>query len=159
MLILEGSFPFAYTICNSWNPIGRLEPVKKSDQGVVYKIGNGTAVDFYRHYLGEDRDPAFEFPLAVYEQGTSEFYLRVPIGFDERKGSITFAADVPTGAMVRLSEATRNGILDATQSSVQKVSTNFHGVPETVLAFSCDARKDILGTRTDQELSALPRAR
>jgi hypothetical protein len=35
ILVLEGPVPFSYSICNSWN-----------------------AIDFYRHYLGENRDSA-----------------------------------------------------------------------------------------------------
>jgi class 3 adenylate cyclase len=155
ILVLEGRVPFSYSICNSWDAIGRLERVEESSQGVVRRIGNGTAIDFYRHYLGENRDPAFEFPLAVYEDDTPEFVLRVPVGYDESTGSITFAADVPEGAMVRLSEATAAGILKATESAVQELAAGFPYTPETALAFSCDARKEILGTRLDQELRAL----
>jgi hypothetical protein len=48
------------------------------------------ALDFYRHYFGEHADPANEFPLAVYEAGQERFYLRHPIHYDDRTGTISF---------------------------------------------------------------------
>ncbi len=57
--------------------------------------------------------------------------------------------------MVRLSEATPDGILDATRSTANSQVRSFAGTPEAALVFSCHARKDMLGTRVNQELQIL----
>ncbi|MGD9151133.1 MAG: SpoIIE family protein phosphatase, partial [Desulfobacterales bacterium] len=114
-----------------------------------------SAIDFYRHYLGDHTEPAREFVLAVYEENSERFYLRAPIAYNP-DGSITFSESIPEGSTVQLTEAIREIIIDDTKASVKKLSagkSEFH--PAFGLAFSCAFRKDVLGTRVGEELKIL----
>jgi sigma-B regulation protein RsbU (phosphoserine phosphatase) len=107
--------------------------------------------------LGRHFDPVPEMPLAVFEKNDIDFYIRTPLEFNEERGSISFTAPIPLGATVQLTEATRERILENTRTSLQsvvkKVSRSWH--PSAALMFSCFSRKQILGTRTREELQIL----
>ncbi|NQU58933.1 MAG: FIST C-terminal domain-containing protein [Rhodospirillales bacterium] len=155
VLLLGGGVKCAFSVCNSWQPVGALTVVKKSHGNVVERIGDRPALEFYQHYLGPHIKPASEFPLAVHDPEADRFYLRVPIGYDPGTGSITFGAPVPDGAMVQLSEATPQRIIRETERSITEVAEQFDGVPALALAFSCNARKGILGTQVTRERELL----
>ena len=74
-----------------------------------------SAVDFYRHYLGDHTEPAREFVLAVYEKNSEHFYLRAPLSYNP-DNSILFSESIPQGASVQLTEAIREFMIDDTKS-------------------------------------------
>ena len=95
-----------------------------------------------------------EHPLAL-QASDGEFVLRAPLQhFDN--GQVTFAGDVPQGSVVQLTQATRGDILAASRESIMKALEGFTtGKPDAAILFSCAARKQLLGTRTDQEYALL----
>ncbi len=101
ILLFGGPVEFAFSVANSWKPVGQKAKITQSAGREVKTIGELKALDFYRHYLGEHADPAKEFPLAVYEPGQERFYLRVPIHYDDRTGTISFSEAIPVGATVQ----------------------------------------------------------
>ncbi len=155
ILLWGGPLEYSFSIANSWKPIGNRVTVTKADGRHVNRIGDYTAVDFYRYYLGDHTEPAREFILAVYEKGKEHFYLRAPIRYNP-DGSITLTESIPPGASVQLTEAIREVIIEDTETSTKALTQkaqNFQ--PSFALAFSCAFRKDILGTRTEEELRIL----
>jgi len=155
ILVFGGPLEYAFSIANSWKPVGKRAKVNASEGRTVKQIADVSAIDFYRHYLGDHTEPAREFVLAVYEENSEHFYLRAPITYNP-DGSITFSESVPMGATVQLTEAIREFMIDDTKASVKKLSADigkFH--PVFGLAFSCAFRKDILGTRVGEELKIL----
>lgn len=155
VLLLAGDVRCAFSVCNSWQPIGGLTVVEDVRGNVVGRIGGRPALAFYQHYFGPHVKPASEFPLAVHDAEADRFYLRVPIGYQEDKGEITFGAPIPDGATVQLSEATPERILDETERSIIEATDRFDGAPALALAFSCNARKGILGTKATRERELL----
>jgi PAS domain S-box-containing protein len=155
LLLWGGPIEYSFSIANSWKPVGNRLTVTEAEGRQIKKIGDFKAVDFYRYYLGDHSEPAREFILAVYEKGKEQFYLRAPISYNP-DGSITLTETVPQGAAVQLTEAIREVIIEDTETStkalIQDVD-NFH--PSFALAFSCAFRKDVLGTRTEEELRIL----
>jgi len=81
IMIFSGPLEYAFSIANSWKPIGRHTKVTKAHGREVGRIGDFSALDFYRYYLGNHVDPAIEFPLAVYQKSSRQFYLRGPIHY------------------------------------------------------------------------------
>ena len=155
IMLFSGPLEYSFSIANSWQPVGKQTTITKAEGLVVKNIGNFTAVDFYRHYLGDHSEPAREFILAVYDKDGDHKYLRAPIQYNEDK-SITFSESIPMGATVQLTEATRKVMIDDTQSTSRKIAGQLSGmVPQFVMAFSCAFRKDILGTRVEEELKIL----
>ncbi len=156
LLLFSSDLKYAFSVSNSWTPVGDKKKVMSAHQKKVHQIGSESALDFYVHYLGTHSKPVPEFPLAVYEQGKDQFYIRVPVGYEQESGAVSFGGFVPNGSDVQLMEATPSKILSETDLSVQSV---LNGFPEqdlsVALIFSCNARKSILGTKTPQELEFL----
>ncbi len=141
-----------------WQPVGSRTKVVESGGNEVQRIGDWTALGFYHHYMGERALPAYENPLLVYEPDGEKFFLRVPVGYDEKSGSVTFGAPVPEGSTVQLSDTTPASILKYLETSVEETVKGFGSTPPALcLAFSCSTRLRILGTRTPQELETLKR--
>src|SRR5207253_1476090 len=101
-----------------------------------------------------------EYPLAVTaddDRGSNSYYLRAPGRTDEAAGCIHFLGDVPDGARVHITTTNRDQILDATRTSFQHALDDFPnasgggGKPALALCISCAGRKQILGSRTQEE--------
>jgi PAS domain S-box-containing protein len=156
ILLFGGPVEFAFSVANSWIPVGQKAKVTQSAGREVKRIGELKALDFYRHYLGEHADPAKEFPLAVCEPGQERFYLRVPVHYDDRTGAISFSEAIPVGATVQITESVRDHLIEDARGSTESL---YHSYPDKhavlALAFSCCLRKEALGTRVEEELSVL----
>ncbi len=154
ILLWSGPLEYAFAIANSWKPIGKKANVTACQDRIVGRIGEMTAVDFYRHYLGDHTTPAREFVLAVFEEGREQAYLRAPKSYNP-DNSITFSESIPEGALVQLTEAIRDVIIEDTRRTAEQLNQDLQFTPRFALAFSCAFRKDLLGTRTNEELQIL----
>lgn len=154
ILVFSGSVLFSHGVANGWHPVGKRSRVTKVDKNVVYEIDGQPALEFYHYYLGA-LPPSIEYPLAVFNGDNDQdqsFYMRAPSSYDPASGSITFFADIPDQALVQITEANREAILEASQTSMRTAMQNYPGVaPEAALFFSCTARRQILGTRAYEE--------
>ena len=155
VLLMAGHVKHAFSIANSWRPLGKKSLVTEASGRTVRKIGELSAVNFYRHYLGFHEEPAMEFLLAVYETDKNEFYLRVPVTYHE-DGSVSFSEPIPQGAFVQLTEAVPDDLTRdvlATTLSLRNKSRGWE--PALGLAFSCSFRKQVLGTGVHKELDIM----
>jgi hypothetical protein len=161
ILIFRGAVLFSHGVANGWTPIGNTSQVTAAQDNVVYRIGDRTPLEFYQSYLGQA--PTEEYPLALFEPedeaeslaadpAPRRFYTRSPIGCDPITGSVTFAGNVPTGLTVQITEATKDEILAAAETSICQALRDYPGQqPAVVLFFSCFARRYILAGRTFEE--------
>lgn len=155
LLLMGGDFTFAHGVRSGWRPVGKEVRVTRVEGHVVHEIDDRPALDLYRHYLGAHLLPSSEYPVAVFEE-SGPFYLRAPRRYDEEAGSIAFTGDVPEGARLRLTEASRDDILSAARESVEEARERLGDVaPRLAFFVSCCARKELLGTRTREELAAI----
>ncbi|OCQ99969.1 hypothetical protein BCD64_02490 [Nostoc sp. MBR 210] len=151
VLIFSGKFLFSQGVASGWHPLGKKGKITKVDKNILYEINHKPALDFYHHYLG-GLPPSGEYPLAVFESETEEFYMRAPSVYDPEKGSITFLGEIPADVFVQIAQASRNEILDAAKTSITNALNNYPGKqPDAALFFSCAARRLLLGTRTIEE--------
>ena len=152
---------FSFGVDTGWRPIGREGKVTEVDGHVVRAIDGRPATEFYREFLGNaDITQLTEYPLAVTAddgRGANSYYLRAPGRTDEATGCIHFLGDVPDGARVHITTTNRDQILGATRSSFQHALDDFPkdsgggGKPALALCISCAGRKQILGSRTQEE--------
>lgn len=155
ILLMSGPVEFRYAIANSWRPIGKKAVVAHSDDRTVYRIGELSAVDYYRHYLGYHEEPAREFILAVYEPGSTDYFISSPINYND-DGSITFTGPISEGSEVQLTEAIREDLIKDTLATSKILRENVtEWEPALALNFSCGYRKTVLGTSVEKELEAL----
>lgn len=153
VLLFCGNLQFSFGVASGWTPIGKRCCVTKVDGNVVYEINGQRALNFYQHYLGAEKFAANYaiHALAVFED-SDRFYMRAPNGYDIDSGSVTFFSDIPEGAMVQITDASRENILQASETSLKQALTNFPGTnPAAALLISCAARRRILGTLTSEE--------
>jgi PAS domain S-box-containing protein len=155
ILLWGGPVKYSFSIANSWKPVGKRAKITEADGCKVKKIGDFKAVDFYRYYLGDHTEAAREFILAVYEKDSENFYLRVPNNYNP-DSSITFSESVPQGAIVQLTEPIREVIIEDIRTSIERLTQGVSNLqPAFALAFSCAFRKDVMGTRVEEELQIL----
>jgi serine phosphatase RsbU (regulator of sigma subunit) len=170
MLVFAGSLEYAFSVNNSWEPVGKKAVVTQAKGREVMRIGDMNALDFYHYYLGKHTYPAMEFPLAVYEADGGDFYLRGITSYNPANGSVSFLETIPEGATVQLTESIRDNLIEGTKQSLESLQTCLVTksqsrntateagkciYPVFALGFSCALRKYILGTRTPEELKLL----
>ncbi len=157
VLLISGPLKVSVGIAHGWSPVGKTAVVTRSDDYKVYEIDGEPILDFYRHYLGMESEPAIANPLAILDDDTGRFYLRAPVEYDASDGSATFFGSVPQGATVQLAMATTDEILRGTEVSLTEAIDGFPGeaVPEGALIASCAVRSFLLGTRTSGEIERI----
>ena len=159
-LLIAGPLLYSFGVETGWTPIGKKAKVTKSDNNVVYRIGDQKALHFYKHHLGDDigigdEGAISEYPLAVFEEDNESFYLRASLVMDRETGSFTFVGNVPEGSTIQITHSTRDKIVEAAKTSVNSSVTEYPGSkPVAALCFSCAARKQVLGTRVGEEYLA-----
>ncbi|MGJ5674132.1 MAG: FIST signal transduction protein [Nostochopsis sp.] len=158
ILIVCGDVNFSYGIACGWKPMGRKSVVTKAAGTTLYEVDGESALEFYKHYLG-DRPPTAEHPLAVYETDRNYYYMRVPNTYDVALGSINFLGDIPEQAVIQITDISRDEVIAAARSSLETALENYPGtVPEAILLFSCCCRRWLLGTRAKEEYQLVKQA-
>jgi len=159
-LLLAGDVPVAFRLSRGWRPVGGLARVTGVSGNVVSRIGERSALGFYRHYLGPHAEPAVELPLAVACEKHNDFILRAPAFFSEGDGGIQFPAGIPEGAMVQIAEADRAEMFADIRNMAKGLARDSggHFTPAGALLFSCSIRKDILGTKAADEIAQMTAA-
>ncbi len=154
LLFVYGPVEYSVAIASGWNVIGEPAIVTRSKGSVVCEINNQPAIAFYKKYLGNDLLLSPEYPLALLRDGFYE--LRAPLSKQKDNKSIAFGGDIPEGAQVQLTTATRHDILQASSHAIEQALISYKGERvDAALLFSCAARKYLLGTRTGQEYALL----
>lgn len=151
MLIFSGKLLFSAGIGNGWHSLSKPKKVTKAEKNILYEIDGKPALEFYQYYLNES-SPSLKYPLAVFEDNSDKFYLRVPNAYDARLNSVQFFADISPGATVQIMETNAERILDSSQTSIANALKNYPGTePAAAIFFSCATRSNILGTKAAAE--------
>lgn len=143
--------------CDSgYAPIGKEGVITAADGNIVRKIDMKPASEFYKRYLGEsvgDQAEYSDYPLMVRENDEAEHCIRSAVGVYGDDGSIVFLSEMHAGSKIRISEASRDMLIEGTRKSVLRALESYPGEkPTAALLFSCACRKRLLGTRTKEEL-------
>jgi hypothetical protein len=157
VMLLGGPIAFAHGVCSGWTPIGQAGRVTAVEGNQVLTIDDAPAIEFYRRYLGDHADPSSEYPLAVYPEDDERFRLLTAVSYAPSTGSVKLASPVEEGGRVRVTQATRDDILGAADSSIVQAMDELAFEPRGALFVSCAARKQILGTRCREEVARLRR--
>jgi hypothetical protein len=72
---------------------------------------------------------------------------------DRKARSITFAGEIPEGALVNLTCGDNTSVLEAAETAARQARSAFGDVmPEIIFCYSCMARKIVLGSHTEEEI-------
>ncbi|MBF0293304.1 MAG: FIST C-terminal domain-containing protein [Nitrospinae bacterium] len=155
-LVFGGPLRFSSSCGSGYAPIGKEGVVTSADGNIVRQIDMKPASEFYRRYLGDSMGDSAEYsdyPLMVRENDEEEHCIRSAIGVDGSEGSMMFLSEMRSGAKVRISEASRDMLIEGARKSVQRAFESYPGdEPSAALLFSCACRKRLLGTRTKEEI-------
>jgi hypothetical protein len=96
-----------FAIANAWKPVGNPVRVTSVRGEEVMEIDHRPAIEFLSSYLGEHDAPILDFPLAIHDDTTRQFYLRPPKQYNHDAGSIVFTESLMEGRIVQLTAASR----------------------------------------------------
>lgn len=148
---------------HGWSDFGPERRITRSVGNVLHELDGKPALDLYKTYLGELAaglpGNALLFPLAIRRHiGDSTPVVRTILGIDETQKSMTFAGDMPLGAIARLMRATDDSLI-ASASNAIAAATGSIAAGNTggalVISVSCVGRRLVLGERTEEEVETV----
>ena len=170
MMLYSGApVEVGYGVMSGWRPMGVAKTVTEAVANTVVRIEGETALDVYSTFLGEKASqlPAIgvEYPFALVDEsglvderglreGEEYILLRAPMSVDREKGAVSFAAEIPQGAKIKMTRAKSDEIIDGSREAARRAVKALAGKPDVVFFFSCMARKVVLGRRTNKEIEA-----
>jgi hypothetical protein len=174
-MMLSSSRPIevGHGVMSGWRPMGIAKTVTHAEANTVYRIEDETALAVYSTFLGEKASqlPAIgvEYPFALVDEsgvvderglreGEEYILLRAPMSVDRDKGAVSFAAEIPQGAKIKMTRAKSDEIIDGSREAARRAVKGLSGKPDIVFFFSCMARKVVLGRRTNKEIEAAQEA-
>ncbi len=142
-----------------WETFGLEKTVTRASFNELFEIENFSALELYKQYLGPEAESlpgsALLFPLAVKLPGTEEPVVRTILSIDDKKGSMTFAGDIPVGSKVRFMKANFDKLTNAASGAASLTQDDQGEKPDLALLISCVGRKLILKSRTEEEVEAV----
>ncbi len=140
-----------------WSDFGPARHITRSQGNILYELDGKPALDLYKAYLGDRAaglpGTALLFPLAIKRPGADGGGLvRTILGVDEVARSMTFAGDMPEGAVARLMRTSTDHLIDSASHAARQATASL--APDAaplVIAVSCVGRRLVLGERTDEE--------
>lgn len=145
-----------------WDIFGPERLVTRSVGNVLYELDGRPALQLYKEYLG-DRAAGLPatgllFPLALRSgPHDSKQLVRTILAVDEAAQSMTFAGDVPEGALAQLMRANFDRLIEGAGNAGAISCTSANG-PTLAIAISCVGRRLVLGERTEEEVEAALRS-
>ena len=102
---------FGYGCAGGWDPFGPQRIVTRSNGHQLFELDGEPVLDLYRRYLGEEAAnlPAsgLRFPLCLRAYPDSpEVIVRTITAVDQQTRSMSFAGDIPQGAVAQLMRGT-----------------------------------------------------
>lgn len=144
-----------------WDNFGPERVVTRSQGNVLIELDGRPALELYKEYLGELASglPAtgLLFPLALRASAADDKRLvRTILAVDEAAQSMTFAGDVPEGALARLMRANFDRLIEgASEAASMAGDAQVGQTGETLaIAISCVGRRLVLGERAEEEIEA-----
>ncbi len=140
-----------------WDPFGPEREVTRSEGNILYELDGQSALELYRHYLGEYAAdlPAsgLLFPLSIRVDDHSPELVRTLLGIDEEKGGLIFAGDLPVGSQASLMKANFDRLIDGANSAAEESQERLGDFKaELVVLISCIGRRLVLQQRVEEEL-------
>lgn len=143
-----------------WDRFGPERRVTKSKGNILFELDDRPALQLYKEYLGDRASglPAtgLLFPLALRASNTdAKSLVRTILAVNEPEQSLTFAGDIPEGALAQLMKANFDRLVQGASeaASSTKLSVDVDSCTLAV-AISCVGRRLVLGSRTEEEIEA-----
>ena len=160
-----GDVKFGIGVNHGWTPIGTPLKVTKSEGAVVHEIDGKPAISVYEEHFGKDNIEelrtttlaklAITYPLGMHVENSDELLIRNPITVDEY-GSITCAAEIPEGSIIRLMVGDSDSAIEVARAAAHNAMEQIMGAePSAVIIFSSIARSKLFGDQRGDEIKAI----
>ena len=161
---LTGAFSYGIGVKHGWGALGRKEKVTRASGNVIHEIEGKPAIEIYEKYFGDHAKSlrnetlstlAVSYPLGLHVEGSEEYLIRDPLSVNA-EGSITCAAEVPEGGLVRIMMGTRESAIAMASKAAEDAKAQLEGkTPKAIFIFNCIARKKLFGARGGEEIEAI----
>ena len=157
--------PVGIGVSHGWHPAGPVMRVTEADGMRVVSLNAIPAVEMFTEHAemtGQpfDRDnpmPFFLHNILGIDTGGG-YKLRVPLGIDA-SGAVLCAAEIPTGALVRIMQTSNASASGAASSAARAALGQLQGhAPSAALFFDCAATRLRMGREFGLELDAVNQA-
>lgn len=142
-----------------WDVFGVERLVTKSVGNILYELDGQPALDLYKMYLGEKAKDlpgsGLLFPLGMKTSEDSESLVRTVLAVNDEDKSMTFAGDIPQGAMVRLMKANFDKLIDGAGHAAENSYESLGAPSDFAILISCVGRKLVLDQRIEEEVEAV----
>jgi hypothetical protein len=161
--------PLGIGVGHGWEPASRPLRVTASEGMRLISLNGQPAAQLFAQHAqetGQRLDPEAPIPFFLHNilgiQTASGHRLRVPLGINA-DGSVTCAAEVPTGAIVHVMRTTADSAVEAAKSATRSAMAALQGQkPQVALFFDCVATRlrmgDVFGFELDGLASELGEA-
>lgn len=157
------SLKVGYGSMGGWDPFGPERVITKSKNNVLFELDGKPALALYKQYLGDLAEglpsTGLLFPLNIRQPEDTEKkneVVRTLLAVDEKEQSMTFAGDMPQGALAKLMKANFerlvNGASEAASLSFESLKNQ---KPQLALLISCVGRKLVLKERIEEETESV----
>lgn len=160
-LELQSSRPLGVGVAHGWVPAGAGFRVTESSGARLVSLNGMPALDVMQAHArdtGQTLNPADPMPFFLHNiigiESDGHYRLRVPLSING-DGSLNCAADVATGAVVRIMKTSQASAVQAAQQATRAALSALGGrKPAGALVFDCVATRLRLGHAFDNELRA-----
>jgi hypothetical protein len=149
-----------YGSLGGWDPFGPERIVTRSEGNVLYELDGQSALQLYKKYLGDHAKglPAtgLLFPLSIKLKGSEKPIVRTILSISEKNQSMTFAGDVPEGAMACLMKANFDRLIDGAIGAARTSHVALGPASaDLAILISCVGRKLVLRQRIEEEVEGV----
>jgi hypothetical protein len=142
-----------------WDPFGPERLVTRSKGNVLFELDGRPALGLYKQYLGDHAkglpSTGLLFPLSVRVTPEETPLVRTILAVNEEQQSMTFAGDVPEGALARLTKSTVDRLIEGAVGAARASYPAGSAPPELALLISCVGRKLVLKQLIEDEVEGV----
>ncbi|MFT5820416.1 MAG: hypothetical protein ACI8ZM_001658 [Crocinitomix sp.] len=145
--------------CDSgWIGLGLEFKITSSVENKLIELNNKNAYDTLYEFLAPENQEDFAkktlyYPFRLEEDGVGNV-IRTPVLVDHIKKTLTYAGDMPEGAVVKLMKSGTMQLLDSTVD-VAKYCATENQKPSFIFATSCVGRRVVLDDMANEEYTEL----
>jgi hypothetical protein len=160
-LEIQTEQPLGIGVSHGWTPASTGLRVTEAHGAKLVSLNGAPAIEAMMRHADDtgqklDRNDPMSFFLhnILGVKADSQYRLRVPLGVGE-DGSITCAAEIPTGSIVHVMKTTNASAVQAAEQATRAALESLGGRrPAAALVFDCVATRLRLGVGFDDELKA-----
>jgi hypothetical protein len=148
-----------YGSMGGWDAFGPERRITRSKGNVLYELDGQSALSLYKKYLGDHAatlpSSGLLFPLAIRSPESHDSVVRTILAVNEQEQSMTFAGDMPEGALAKLMRANFDRLVDGASGAARACQSLESHQAELAILISCVGRKLLLNQRIEEEVEGV----